>query len=55
MSNEPYGLDTHINCPSCEDVSMLTIAGGRRKCPRCGYTEPHEPVTKTTTKDHTHG
>jgi hypothetical protein len=57
MSND-YGFDTHIDCPSCEDVTMRKCADDKRICPRCGYKEPHcEPITTKTTKkkDHTHG
>lgn len=55
MSSTEAGFDTGIRCPNCEEATMLTTANGNRICPHCKHTEPHEPYTKTTKKEHYHG
>lgn len=55
MSNEQYGFDTKVKCPKCKQCLLRVSTKGMRGCPRCGHTERNDPVTTTTTKDHTHG
>lgn len=58
MSNETYGLSTDKTCPCCQrvgaSVALLTVAENKRQCPRCGFTEPNPPTTKSIKKDYLH-
>ena len=49
------GFDTGIRCPNCEEATLLRSQKDKRSCPNCGYSEPHDPITHTTTKDQAHG